>query len=73
MNKLMSKLASAGTVALMGYEIGSHTSENDESKVTTYNAHNTEIVYIAIIGLICVFALIFAKMYMKMRQVVQVV
>lgn len=77
MNKLVAKLASAGSVALMGYEIGVHTSDEDnESKITKVDVnkvHNNEVIYVAIIVLICVFVAILAKMYAKMRQVARIV
>lgn len=65
--KVLEKIASAGTVALMGYEIGSH---NSEKPVEENKGHNSEIIIIAGILLIVIVAAATIKLLKKNQPVV---
>lgn len=60
----MEKLASAGTVALMGYEIGTHT---NEAPPVEKDYHNSEVIIIAVVLLIAIVAAMIIK-FLKKRQ-----
>lgn len=73
-NKLAEKLVSAGTIAMLGYEIGSHvdqTHENTPIQATTIESHHSEVIVISgIVIIIGILAAIAAKILMaKLRLV----
>lgn len=67
--KIMEKLASAGTIALLGYEVGSHINENDENNSIKNSAntenHDTTVVIFGIIILVIILLAILAKLFVK--------
>lgn len=67
--KNLEKVASAGTVALLGYEIGTHT-ENEEPTEKVTDNHNTNIIIFASIVLICILLAIIVKILLRKQQLV---
>lgn len=67
--KVLEKIASAGTVALLGYEIGSHTVDSDTEKVNTDN-HTTYIIIFGFIVIMLILMAIIAKLILKKRALV---
>lgn len=74
--KFLSRFGNAATVALAGYEIGAHPSEDIETRIIekeiTYenkpeSNHNIEIILIGIIILIIMFMAIAAKLFIRKR------
>lgn len=63
----------AGTVAMLGYEIGSHDDHTNGKPITstTVESHNSEVIVIAgIIIIIGILATIAGKILMAKRQLV---
>lgn len=76
--KILARFGNAATIALAGYEIGSHTNEQIETKIIRTESipeqhrdmdHNMVIVVIGIIILIALFLAIAAKLFVKRRPV----
>lgn len=67
--KILEKVANIGTVALLGYEIGSHV-ENESEKPITDNKVHTEIIIAAIILLLLIVVAITVKFLIKKRPIV---
>lgn len=67
--KILEKVASAGTVALLGYEIGTHTVDGDATKVNTSD-HNTNIVIFGVVAFAIILMVIVAKLILKKRPLV---
>lgn len=72
--KILEKLANAGTVALVGYEIGANINNNENkhvesNEVAKENTHS-EVVIFGIIILIILAIAIVAKIYKNKRIVV---
>lgn len=74
--KIFEKLASAGTVALLGYEVGTHINEGSDDKINQVDQvnqkeeHNSVIV-ISGIGLLVVMAIaICIRLFMVKRPLV---
>lgn len=63
----MEKIASAGTVALLGYEVGTHT-ENRGNEGAQY--HNENVIVIAIIVFVIILMAIGYKIFGQKRPVV---
>lgn len=73
--KVLEKLANAGTVALVGYEIGANINESNDNKnsVTqekSYENNHSEVVIFGIIILIILAIAIVAKIYKNKRAIV---
>lgn len=70
-NKILGKLANAGTVAMLGYEIGSHVEQNQEEHVpTTTKSDNSDIMILVIVFLLLIIAALVIKMLIKKRAIV---
>lgn len=67
--QIMTKAANAGTIALLGYEVGSHVEQNGQEKSPSDNKHS-EIVIGAIILLVIMVVAILTKYLTKKRQLV---
>lgn len=67
--KILEKAASAGTVALLGYEIGTHT-VNDAPTEKIADNHNTNILIFAVFVLICILLAFIGKIMLKKRPLV---
>lgn len=74
--KVIEKIAAAGTVALLGYEVGSnmkHEQSNENHQTETKEVivnNNSEIVTYGIVILLVLILIIAAKLFMKKRQIV---
>lgn len=68
--KVLEKVANIGTVALLGYEIGSHVDQNENEKPITDNKVHTEIIIFAIILLLLIIVAITVKFLVKKRPIV---
>lgn len=72
--KIGDKLLNAGTIAMLGYEYGSHsdhTSENRPNTSTTIETNNSEVLMIAgIIIMIVILAAIAGKVLFSKRRLV---
>lgn len=69
MKKLMSKIANAGTVALLGYEIGTHTGEGEGNNRNEVN-DSTNYCLIAIVIILCILVIVMAKVFIKKRPII---
>lgn len=68
--KILEKIASAGTVALMGYEVGVHTDNHKNNEENNNTNNNNSVLYIFIVLIICMMVLILAKLFIKKRQII---
>lgn len=68
MKKFIGKLANAGTVALLGYEMGQMHEKSDEHVENTHQDQSYNNI-IVIIALIIIVLLILAKFLIKKRPV----
>lgn len=75
--KILEKVAAAGTVALLGYEVGSNINHDDqqsnhqlEHKTVNENNKSSEIVLCGIVIIIILIVAIMVKLFMKKRQIV---
>lgn len=71
--KIIEKVANAGTVALLGYEIGTHVdheTENKQVEIENHESHSEIIVIIGIIIIIAILASIATKILFKNRRLV---
>lgn len=75
--KILEKVAAAGTVALLGYEVGSNVNHNDqhnshqfENKAVIENNKSSEIVLYGIVISIILIVALMVKLFLKKRQIV---
>lgn len=74
--KVLEKLAAAGTVALVGYEVGTNinreapNNDNHADNKESINGKSSDIVIYGIVLLIILVAAIVAKLFVKKRQIV---
>lgn len=68
--KILEKVASVGTVALLGYEIGSHTVEGEKAEKVNHEDHSTNIIIFGIIVFIIMLMAIIARLALKRRRLV---
>lgn len=69
--QIMEKVATAGTVALLGYEIGANTHESEKNtNNTVHEEKHSEVIVIGVIVLIIVALVILAKIYKNKRLIV---
>lgn len=70
--KIMGKLANAGTVALIGYEIGSHTDHEQANnhQIQNSESHGNDIIIGGIVILIILMIAIGMKLLLKKREIV---
>lgn len=67
--KILEKLANAGTVALIGYEIGSNVHDSEEKKENiTQEKNHSEVIIIGLIILIIL--IIISRIYINKHAVV---
>lgn len=70
MHKILQKLASAGTVALLGYEVGTHTQEHAVSTpihvpTEEKDNHISEILIISLVIIILLLIAVLVKIFFK--------
>lgn len=68
--KILEKVASAGTVALLGYEIGSHNVDGEKVENVSHDNHSTNIIIFGIISFIFILMAIIARLVWKKRPLV---
>lgn len=72
MKKILSKIASAGTIALLGYEVGNnvHESHSHELKENISLHENHDMLIIIILIIVCIIMIVFARIMIKKRRVI---
>lgn len=71
--KVLEKLANAGTLAILGYEIGTHSTGEEQHKIEKQvesSNHNIEIILLCLIIVFIILIAIMMKVILKKRALV---
>lgn len=68
--KILEKVASAGTLAVLGYEIGSHVNDDGQVGKVTHENHSTNVIIFGVICFIFILIAIIARLVWKKRPIV---